>query len=146
MISDMGTKRAADLPINVPNSTGGRCVHFGPPVRYNPAMPNLLRPLRSLAFVAAMAGLGAPVHAGTIVEYYNEALDHYFVTGYAPEVQALDGGRAQGLGTNRPHVPDFRRRDVDVRHLELRSAVSTATRRSASTRTSIPRHSWNATT
>ncbi len=55
-------------------------------------MPNVLRPLRSLAFVAAMAGLATPVHAGTIVEYYNQALDHYFVTGYAPEVQALDGG------------------------------------------------------
>ena len=59
-------------------------------------MLNFLRPLRSLAFVAAMTGLAAPVHAGTIVEYYNQALDHYFVTGYAPEVQALDGGVHKG--------------------------------------------------
>jgi len=59
-------------------------------------MHTILRPLRSLAFVAAMAGFAAPSHAGTIVEYYNQALDHYFVTGYAPEVQALDGGVHKG--------------------------------------------------
>jgi hypothetical protein len=59
-------------------------------------MITLLRRVRSLAFAAALAGLSAPVCAGTIVEYYNKDLDHYFITGYAPEIQALDGGTLKG--------------------------------------------------
>jgi len=43
------------------------------------------------AFLAA-----APVQAGTVVEYYNATLDHYFITNYAPEIQALDTGVQKG--------------------------------------------------
>src|SRR4029079_17679853 len=32
----------------------------------------------------------------TIVEYYNAALDHYFVSGLAPDIDALDTGRFGG--------------------------------------------------
>jgi hypothetical protein len=59
-------------------------------------MNTFLRPARFLAFVAAMAGLAGPLQAATIVEYYNKDLDHYFMTGYAPEIQALDGGTQKG--------------------------------------------------
>lgn len=37
-----------------------------------------------------------PAHAGTVVEYYNATLDHYFITNYAPEIQALDSGVQKG--------------------------------------------------
>ena len=59
-------------------------------------MHKLLRPARFFAALAAMAGLAASAHAGTIVEYYHKDLDHYFVTGYAPEIQALDSGTLKG--------------------------------------------------
>jgi hypothetical protein len=59
-------------------------------------MNSILRPTRFLAFVAAMAGLAGPLQAATIVEFYNKDLDHYFITGYAPEIQALDGGVQKG--------------------------------------------------
>jgi len=38
----------------------------------------------------------APAHSGTVVEYYNATLDHYFVTNYGPEIQALDSGTQIG--------------------------------------------------
>ena len=46
--------------------------------------------------------------AAELVEYYHEGLDHYFVTHYAVEIQALDSQRrAQGLGADRPDDPDY---------------------------------------
>ncbi len=38
----------------------------------------------------------APLHAETVVEYYNAALDHYFITPLADEIDALDSGRISG--------------------------------------------------
>ncbi|MEO9135044.1 MAG: hypothetical protein ABI316_00375 [Casimicrobiaceae bacterium] len=53
--------------------------------------------LSSLAVVACLAsGLSAPLHAETVVEYYNAALDHYFITPLADEIDALDSGRISG--------------------------------------------------
>ena len=49
------------------------------------------------AFSAAFALVAAvPASAGTVVEYYHKGLDHYFVTGLAAEIQALDGGKFAG--------------------------------------------------
>ena len=38
----------------------------------------------------------APAHSGSVVEYYNATLDHYFNTSYGPEIQALDSGVHKG--------------------------------------------------
>jgi hypothetical protein len=38
----------------------------------------------------------APAQSGTVVEYYNATLDHYFVTNHGPEIQALDSGTLKG--------------------------------------------------
>jgi len=38
----------------------------------------------------------APAHSGSVVEYYNATLDHYFNTSYGPEIQALDSGVQKG--------------------------------------------------
>jgi hypothetical protein len=43
-----------------------------------------------------VAGLNAPLHAETVVEYYNATLDHYFMTPLAGEIDALDAGRLSG--------------------------------------------------
>ena len=49
------------------------------------------------ALLAATLSLFATsARAAPIVEFYHAALDHYFVTGYAPEIQALDTGVHQG--------------------------------------------------
>ena len=42
------------------------------------------------------AGLCTSLHAETVVEYYNAALDHYFITPLADEIAALDSGRPVG--------------------------------------------------
>ena len=49
----------------------------------------------------ALAGLVLSFHCGallatTVVEYYNAALDHYFMTPLANEIDALDSGRIAG--------------------------------------------------
>lgn len=50
-----------------------------------------------LALAAAVAYTAAiPAGAGTVVEFYHRALDHYFVTGLPGEVEALDSGRIAG--------------------------------------------------
>ena len=36
------------------------------------------------------------VRAESIIEYYNPTLDHYFLTGFQPEIDALDSGRTSG--------------------------------------------------
>jgi hypothetical protein len=38
----------------------------------------------------------APAQSGSVVEYYNATLDHYFNTSYGPEIQALDSGVHKG--------------------------------------------------
>jgi hypothetical protein len=43
----------------------------------------------------AVAGTGAPV-AVTVVEFYNAALDHYFITYVADEIAKLDNGTFKG--------------------------------------------------
>ena len=50
-----------------------------------------------LAALAAAAALASgPVAATELVEFYHKDLDHYFLTGLAPEVQALDSGVHKG--------------------------------------------------
>jgi Repeat of unknown function (DUF5648) len=49
------------------------------------------------SFIACALMLAAPAaHASEVVEYYHQGLDHYFVTGYANEKQALDSGGHSG--------------------------------------------------
>ena len=49
------------------------------------------------ALAAALTLLATvPAAAGTVVEYYHKDLDHYFVTGLATEIQALDSGKIAG--------------------------------------------------
>src|SRR5262249_25090882 len=51
-------------------------------------------PARATDFQGMGANMGLlPM---TIVEYYNAALDHYFVSGLAPDIDALDSGRFVG--------------------------------------------------
>ncbi|HZI84284.1 MAG TPA: hypothetical protein VFF44_10245 [Casimicrobiaceae bacterium] len=55
--------------------------------------------LRTVALAAVVfAASGTPVRAGiaVAVEYYDAALDHYFVTAIPAEVAALDGGQFPG--------------------------------------------------
>ena len=43
-----------------------------------------------------VAALPPPVGVVTVVEYYHEALDHYFITAIAQEIANLDGGSPAG--------------------------------------------------
>jgi hypothetical protein len=52
--------------------------------------------LRRLAAFAAAGAFATAACAVDIVEYYNASLDHYFITGYGPEIRALDGAPAGG--------------------------------------------------
>lgn len=61
---------------------------------YNFMMNNLLLKIR--AGLLALVLAAAPAYSGTVVEYYNAGLDHYFITNYAPEIQALDSGSQRG--------------------------------------------------
>ena len=58
--------------------------------------------VREAAFACTLAATVAlaatPVRAVTVVEYYNAALDHYFITPLANEIDALDSGRKVGWG------------------------------------------------
>lgn len=58
-------------------------------------MMNSYRGLLS-AGLAWLLVSAAPAQAGTVVEYYNATLDHYFITNYGPEIQALDTGVQKG--------------------------------------------------
>lgn len=49
-----------------------------------------------IAFAAVAAIVSGRASAYTVVEYYNRALDHYFVTPLPDEVSALDSGRIAG--------------------------------------------------
>lgn len=46
--------------------------------------------------VAALVLASAPVSAAELVEYYHKDLDHYFITKYAAEIEALDTGVLKG--------------------------------------------------
>lgn len=51
---------------------------------------------RAIAAACLASCLSAPARAETVVEYYNAALDHYFMTPLADEIDALDSGRIRG--------------------------------------------------
>jgi hypothetical protein len=51
-----------------------------------------------VGLIALGAFAAAPVSAITVVEYYNAALDHYFITPLPTEIDALDSGRISGWG------------------------------------------------
>jgi hypothetical protein len=42
------------------------------------------------------SGVALPLGAKTVIEYYNAALDHYFITPLGVEIDALDSGRIAG--------------------------------------------------
>lgn len=48
------------------------------------------------ALAAAFAFAAAPASALTVVEYYHQGLDHYFITSIAGEIEVLDSGRMAG--------------------------------------------------
>ena len=49
-----------------------------------------------------------PLPVGS-VEFYNQTLDHYFISALAPDIDVLDSGRLVGLGSYRPLVPGVSR-------------------------------------
>jgi hypothetical protein len=49
-----------------------------------------------VAFAACLLLASASLPAAELVEYYHKDLDHYFVTSYAPEIEALDTGVQKG--------------------------------------------------
>ena len=58
-----------------------------------------MRPVElAIASAAAFALAAFPARANTVVEYYHPALDHYFITPLANEIDALDSGRIAGWG------------------------------------------------
>jgi hypothetical protein len=57
-------------------------------------MPRMLRTLALIAFVATNGAARAAIVGA--VEYYDAALDHYFVTAIPTEIAALDGGQFPG--------------------------------------------------
>ena len=48
------------------------------------------------ALAAGLILVSAPLAAAELVEFYHKDLDHYFVTGFANEIQALDSGVHKG--------------------------------------------------
>jgi hypothetical protein len=56
------------------------------------------RSAAAVGLLALVAFAAAPVSAVTVVEYYNAALDHYFITPLPTEIDALDSGRISGWG------------------------------------------------
>lgn len=55
-----------------------------------------MRVVSIVAGAMLACALGAPARAETVVEYYNAALDHYFITPLANEIAALDSGTIAG--------------------------------------------------
>jgi hypothetical protein len=47
---------------------------------------------RATNFAGASASVGAAPAVATVIEYYNAALDHYFITNLASEIAVLDAG------------------------------------------------------
>ena len=60
--------------------------------------PRASRRAAAAGLMALVAAMAAPVSAVTVVEYYNAALDHYFITPLPAEIDALDSGRISGWG------------------------------------------------
>ena len=58
------------------------------------ALRALCMGILALAFAAAAPSAGA--QAVTVIEYYHVALDHYFITWFQPEIDALDSGHFFG--------------------------------------------------
>ena len=90
-------------------------------------------------------GRSASLPAGTItvVEFYNAALDHYFMSPLAPDIDALDTGRFAGWARTGSHVQgvsDARRAAAPA---SIRCAASTF-RRSTAIRISSPRRRLSA--
>jgi hypothetical protein len=61
-------------------------------------MPSLIRGCSAIAITLALTAPVPPVaaQAVTVIEYYNTALDHYFITSLQPDIQALDSGHFFG--------------------------------------------------
>ena len=95
--------------------------------------PLALRLLLVLAVAFAASGAGAR----DLVEYYHPGLDHYFLTGEAREIQALDAGTFSGWMRTGELMAVF---DPGTRGSPApsRSAASTAIRPMGWTRTSTP--------
>ena len=55
-------------------------------------MPSRLAAVVGSLVVLVLALAGPDARAREVVEYYHQALDHYFITSYAPEIRALDSG------------------------------------------------------
>src|SRR3954466_3000275 len=56
----------------------------------------LFAPFASVAFLILFAGQAHAQATVTVVEYYNAALDHYFISPLQPDIDALDSGRLAG--------------------------------------------------
>jgi hypothetical protein len=58
----------------------------------------VLRALAAIALALALAAAAPPARAQavTVIEYYNVALDHYFITSLQPDIDALDSGHFFG--------------------------------------------------
>ena len=58
----------------------------------------ITKALRRAPFLCALFCAAPLAHAATVtaVEFYNQALDHYFVSSLAPDIDALDSGRLRG--------------------------------------------------
>src|SRR5687767_14106477 len=59
------------------------------------------------AAVAALALVSASLPAAELVEYYNAELDHYFVTRFPAEIEALDSGKYVGWARTGLTIPAF---------------------------------------
>lgn len=57
---------------------------------------NVARHVLQYAFAALLLTISAALPAATLIEYYHKDLDHYFITGFAAEIQALDAGVHKG--------------------------------------------------
>jgi len=66
-------------------------------------------PKRIFSFVSAfvLTLLAMVAHAGTVIEYYNPGLDHYFITSSPAEIAALDSGRTVGWNRTGASFPAF---------------------------------------
>ena len=59
------------------------------------------------AIVASLALSSAAVPAAELVEYYHAELDHYFVTRFPSEIEALDSGKYAGWARTGLTIPAF---------------------------------------
>jgi len=57
------------------------------------------------SFLGLFTGLGVPIDP--IIEYYNASLDHYFITGSQPDIDALDSHRTPGWSRTGESFPAY---------------------------------------